>query len=851
MEYNNFFQKFMMFKWASQRDAPTLSPFILLCLTMLFLVGCQNGEVAQPAAEALRPSATFQPTPTLVPGLPTATVTAVDSAETGVTSAQTITEIPTVTPLPTATPIPNVTERFEIARRAMHNGDYDAAIANFASVLAESNAFTLAQIQEAQLLLGIAYYENGRFQDALNTFEQLHTTDNAPSASYWYMAQANTLLGDYDAAIANYQTYLSVNPEMGAYTNRAIGDIYLTLGDAANAQSFYELAAAEDAHYVTKINIHRQLADFYLNAGNTDAAIAQYDAARDLAFTEFTKGELTYLAGSAALAAGNTDVGYGRFQQGVTQFPQAYESYLGLVQLVEAGIAVDDFQRGLVDFHADAFDPAIGAFQAYLANNPETARADAYLYLAWSYEALGDLPSALLQLDQYAVTDPAGATIERGKMLARAGDVVGAVDQYQNYLTNYPDGEKAPFAAWWSAALAPDTATSIERYQFLVDNYGWHEDAPEALFQAGWLAKNRGDVSMAVSFWNRAVQTYPNTTYGGAAAVWLMRTLQENLGFTFADGTTAEELLTAVKEQAVNNTLVDYYPLRAEDMGNDLPAFYPTNNFAKPDGGTQATLQAEAETWLRTWLGLEAGADVRTLSPTLASDPRLIRGQELWQAGEYELAKAELESLRFSYQDDALSSYQLALFLRDLGLYRSSILAAARLYVLSGESVFNTPKFIGQLAYPIYYDDLLVPLADQYGYDPRLQFALVRQESLFESFATSSAVAQGLSQVIPDTGAFIAQRLSWPNYENEDLYKPYVGLNFGAYYLDWQLDSFNDSVHAALSAYNAGPGNAARWYEIAGDDHDLYTEVVNFAETRLYIERIYEGYVIYRYLYGE
>jgi soluble lytic murein transglycosylase len=77
-----------------------------------------------------------------------------------------------------------------------------------------------------------------------------------------------------------------------------------------------------------------------------------------------------------------------------------------------------------------------------------------------------------------------------------------------------------------------------------------------------------------------------------------------------------------------------------------------------------------------------------------------------------------------------------------------------------------------------------------------------------------------------------------------------VGLAFGAYYLDQQLDAFDGHIHAALSAYNAGPGNAANWYEQAGDDYDLYVETVNFAETRLYIERIYVGHVIYRFLYG-
>ncbi|HFQ92922.1 MAG TPA: lytic transglycosylase, partial [Anaerolineae bacterium] len=190
------------------------------------------------------------------------------------------------------------------------------------------------------------------------------------------------------------------------------------------------------------------------------------------------------------------------------------------------------------------------------------------------------------------------------------------------------------------------------------------------------------------------------------------------------------------------------------------------------------------------------------------------------------------------------------LYFRDLGLYRSSILAAARLLTLSGTSVFDAPEFIGRLVYPAYYADLVVPLAEQYDFDPRLQFALLRQESLFESLARSGAAAQGLSQVIPDTGAYIAQRLNWPDYENEDLYKPYVGLNFGAYYLNQQLDAFDEQAYAALAAYNAGPGNAARWYETAGPDLDLFVETVDFAETRTYIERIFTGYAIYRALYG-
>jgi soluble lytic murein transglycosylase len=307
-------------------------------------------------------------------------------------------------------------------------------------------------------------------------------------------------------------------------------------------------------------------------------------------------------------------------------------------------------------------------------------------------------------------------------------------------------------------------------------------------------------------------------------------------------------LLADLESEADSRTLETFYAVRARDMVQETPPFASPDKINIPEDDKVA--QQETETWLKAQFNLETDDPLYLLSPELAYDPRRLVGEKLWQIGLYESAKLELETLRQELADDPLLSYQLALFFRDLGLYRSSILAAQSVLTNAGVSVFEAPDFIGRLSYPVYYADLILPLAEQYGYDPLLQFALVRQESLFESFARSGAAAQGLSQVIPDTGAYIAQRLNWPDYENDDLYKPYVGLNFGAYYLDQQLDAFDGTVHAALAAYNAGPGNAARWYEIAGDDLDLFQETMDFAETQKYIDRIYLGQAVYRHLYG-
>ncbi|MEJ2750197.1 MAG: tetratricopeptide repeat protein, partial [Anaerolineae bacterium] len=250
--------------------------------------------------------------------------------------------------------------------------------------LNQSAALTDPQQIAAQLSLGKAYLQDGRFPAAAATFNQLIDTGQAPTETGFLLAQALAGAGDNEGAIAAYQAYLAANPEMAAYVQPQIAAAYLSLDDTAQAVAAYEAALAGPAHRLTIIDIHQKLADLYLAGEDYTAAVTHYNAIHDLAQTEFT--------------------------------------YLGLIQLVDAGVPVDEFQRALVDYYADAYDPAIAAFQRYLADNPDDFRADAYLYLAWSYEALGDLETALAQLDAYATHDAARALIERARMMARAGD---------------------------------------------------------------------------------------------------------------------------------------------------------------------------------------------------------------------------------------------------------------------------------------------------------------------------------------------------------------------------------------------------------------------------------------------
>jgi soluble lytic murein transglycosylase len=780
--------------------------------------------------------------------------------------------MPTATGTPTSTPSPAPTlppgELLDAGQQHLFHEDYAAAASVYEQSLSQPGRLARDEQREALWGLAQAYLQLDRFREAEETLQRYEALTSAAASAtpeaterlqgaavagsdgeqptamtpgatiHFYLARAKEKQDKCDEAVLSYGTYLQENPDMAAYVQPLIAGCALRAGDTDRAIAAYEASLQAGAHRLTEIENRQALAAQYLAASQYQNAVAQYDAIRELAVTENTRGEMTYLAGSALLLAGQEQAGYERYLFGVNTYPRAYHSYLGLVALVDAGVDVSLYQRGLVDYYAGAYVPGVAAFEDYLAANPTGYTADAHLFLAWSYEALGNGEAALAQLDRYAAAGTgeyaARALAERAAYYRRAGLDEAALSAYLELKEAYPGSEEAAEATW-QAALLKDAAgardEALDLYWALAEEYPAHEQAPRALFRAGLREWQSGQSAEATAIWQRLAAA----DYGAAAIVWLLRTAPE------IERATIEVTATALSG-------VSYYPLRAQEVVDGERPFTPLPNLQLE--ADEAAEQAEAEAWLQERLGLEASASLSSLTPDVRDDARLVRGQKLFSLGMREAARRELEAVREAYAADPLTTYQLALYFRDLGLYRSSILAADRLLALTGTTVFEAPRLIGRLSYPVYYQDLVLPLAERYSYDPLLQFALIRQESLYESFVASHAGAQGLSQVMPATGDDIARQLAWPDYDNADLYRPYVGVAFGAYYLSRQLDAFDGSVYAALSAYNGGPGNAARWYAAAGDDPDLYLETVDFSETRSYIRRIYTGYAVYQHLYA-
>ncbi len=759
----------------------------------------------------------------------------------------TSTSTPTPSPTPTPTPLP--ADLLKIGEKALAIGDTEGAALAFQAALSATSDETVGA--QALLGLGAACLQDGEAERAVAAFQEL--LDRFPASpqahdAHFLLAEALMEAGDYQAAADHYRAYLDGGTNIGAYLYEWIGDALHVAGDFGGAAAAYEagLALAPDLSF--EVGLREKLALSYTAQEAYDAALAQYEAILAQARIPDYRARILHQTAQTLLLAGRAQEGYARHIEVVETYPASPWAYQSLVVLVEAGVEVDELTRGIVDYYGEAYGPAVAALYHYIEANPDHSGI-AHYYAGLAHLAAGSPALAAIQFQTLVETHPESDHWGDGWMgwaqaLNAQGDLEGAVETYRAFVQAAPDHPRAPEALWTAAQLlerADRLEEAARAYEACQASFPTSDYADPALLRAGLQHYRLGDMEKAANDWQLLTEGYPDSPYRAAGFLWLGKTL-----LSASHPLSA----TAAFSQAVQADPAGYYGLRAADLLADptAPPFPPA--ICSPPSELDAGRE-EAETWLADWLGLPSAEGIGELDPALASDPRLGRGLELWRLGRREEAKGELEALRQATADDPLTQYRLALLFRDIGLYRSSILAASNLIRRSpAATALNAPPFLARLAYPTYYEDLVLSNALTEELPPLLLFALIRQESLFEGFATSHAYAHGLMQVIPSTGELIASQLGWPpGYRTSDLYRPHVSLRFGTWYLARQRDRFGGRLDAALAAYNGGPANAERWLAAAGEDPDLFLELITLGETRLYLQRIREHYAVYAAIY--
>lgn len=193
----------------------------------------------------------------------------------------------------------------------------------------------------------------------------------------------------------------------------------------------------------------------------------------------------------------------------------------------------------------------------------------------------------------------------------------------------------------------------------------------------------------------------------------------------------------------------------------------------------------------------------------------------------------------------------LAYFSEKYGFYHRGTYSTLQLFRYAKIPInffLMEPRTIQRL-YPKAYFECVKNAAKKHGFDIPTLYALIRAESLYNHEAHSPAGAVGLMQIMPATARGIAKELASESYDLKD---PCTSIEFGAHYFKRLQKMYNGKIELMIAAYNAGPGNVAKWLEKhPSDDLHFFIEQVPFDETRYYMLRTKKNYLQGKIVYGE
>ncbi|MDR3213067.1 MAG: lytic transglycosylase domain-containing protein [Azoarcus sp.] len=154
------------------------------------------------------------------------------------------------------------------------------------------------------------------------------------------------------------------------------------------------------------------------------------------------------------------------------------------------------------------------------------------------------------------------------------------------------------------------------------------------------------------------------------------------------------------------------------------------------------------------------------------------------------------------------------------------------------------PAGAWDLRYITPFRELIEPHTINKNLDISWVYGVMRQESRFIIPSRSATGAQGLMQVMPATGKYVARKLGL-YYHPGLLRDPETNVELGTGYMRIILDELEDDAVLAAAGYNAGPGRARRWRDSRPLEGAIYVETIPFDETRDYVKHVMANTVVY------
>ncbi|WP_161569229.1 transglycosylase SLT domain-containing protein [Candidatus Oscillochloris fontis] len=749
---------------------------------------------------------------------------------------------PSPTDVPAPPPAPVLLSRALAARQI--GADLDAAQDLSALLNAYPND---PEAPQARFFLAESMARRGLWSAAAQLFRPFAdgpTDDPLHAPALFWLARCTEEAGDHATAVDLYQRYRDLATPLEPYAAMRQAAQLVALGRQADAAAAYTHVARLDIVRGERAGSYERAIELHIQLGDPAVALDLYTELLDFAQTPTYRARILFDAASLAQQLGQAEQAAAWLRQLIADAPATSQAQIAVDQLLAAGdTALSPAAAAQVLMQAERWPEALTQFDLALAQAADLEVATELRRLrGMTLRFQGDFPAALAALSEAGAMSPnseAGrqAQLDWIQTLGQSGEVERASVAYQEYAANYPDDPRAPDALDRAAQLRErlgDREGTLAIQRSLGERYPQSSQAASVLHRAAMALFRSGDYAQARAFWQILAEQARGEVQA-QAAFWAARSAVAQ-----SDPAAASALFRVALDAAPSS----YYTARAsEELGLELQGSVPLD--APLNESDWATLRA----WVRSWPDQAAAPTPEELG--LEADGSVRRATLLVEVGLGTEARNEWLAAIERWTDDPPRLAELARLAHSQGSAYVALRSAARLARLA-PSDSPQPLVLERLLYPAPYPALLIQQSAERGLDPRLLYALLRQESLFDPLATSWVGARGMAQVMPATGEGIAHNLGLADFTLDDLYRPVVSVNFGAYYLSARMADMQGSIQGGLASYNGGLGNAQRW---AGgsfiSDPDLFTEGVDFAETRGYIKAVYGFYAVYQRIYTQ
>ncbi len=639
---------------------------------------------------------------------------------------------------------------------------------------------------------------------------------------YYYLAKSLLMQKKYDLAEDYYNKVLENFPD----------SIWLEIAALETADLYYlreDYTGAEEK-YNTFMNLypgsgylpycHYQLAVCMEKNGRPADAFSYYKkiwlGSPESEYAGRAYLEIERLAEEGSIAAFSPSVEelYGRaenlfssylYQEAIEQLMVLIDGYPrnSFTAGTYAGIC---FRLGMSYYNMADYGEALDWLLLCYEEGADTGFADAALYfLGRTYTNLDDNASAISYYEKLAAEHPLSSYADDG--LYRMGRIY---------------------------SIDNNAAEAIKSFERVFKEYPSGDMTDEALWELGWIQYKSGDWTGAGASFSHMASLFEGTSLGEKGLYWQAKSL-----IKMGDKEEALELCRRIA--GLKN--YSYYTFAAIELAGSLGSTIELAGIdtalSPHSPGAQALLPGIFE---------DLDADIANIDGRV---DHITKALELIRLDFYSSASIEIGSGKDILEEDpervlgiATLYYNAEDYFNSLRLVYSNLSNIRK--GLSGDHL----AYAYYLYYPYGFRDIVDKYSDRYGVDPLFALAVMRQESNFKADAGSYAGARGLMQIMPATGSSIARQIGLEDFEAEMLYDPEINIEMGIYYLDRQLENFQENPVYCLGAYNGGPGSMSGWISRFGNmDEDEFIEHITFLETKEYIKRVMGNYNFYRMLY--